>query len=188
MNDDHIDLSTLEADPITWIFTGRYRCLDNFYPLPLYIDGLMWPTSEHYYQAMKTDNPRYRNKVRNAKSPGEAKALGRDPKHPPTPHWEAGLKFDVMRRALKVKFDPEINFPIWAGLMMTGVRPIYEGNTWNDDIWGIIKQTDGSWSGKNHLGRMLMWLRDHPGVLYDPATSYAKFTHVNTIHINRGTL
>lgn len=35
-------------------FAGPYRFLSNFYPAPFVWDDILWPTSEHAYQAAKT--------------------------------------------------------------------------------------------------------------------------------------
>jgi predicted NAD-dependent protein-ADP-ribosyltransferase YbiA (DUF1768 family) len=31
----------------------EYGCFSNFYPSPVDLEGIIYPTSEHYYQAMK---------------------------------------------------------------------------------------------------------------------------------------
>lgn len=59
-------------------FEGPYEFLSNFYPSKI-IDcvGNEWPTVEHYFQAMKADNEKDRDKIRNAPDPATAKKLGR---------------------------------------------------------------------------------------------------------------
>ena len=51
--------------------------LSNFYAAPVEIEGNIWPTTEHYFQAMKfPTRPDHRDKIRNNKSPSTAKRVG----------------------------------------------------------------------------------------------------------------
>ena len=60
-------------------FDGQYAFLSNFYDSPMPTAGgtIFYPTVEHYFQAMKTENPEEREKIRLAPTPGKAKRLGR---------------------------------------------------------------------------------------------------------------
>lgn len=57
-------------------FQGEYRFLSNFYPSEIVIGGILFPTNEHFYQSMKTDDWKQMLVIAKAKSPGEAKKLG----------------------------------------------------------------------------------------------------------------
>ena len=59
-----------------------FRFLSHFYPSPITLDRLYWPTVAHYYQAPKSDDPAYRAAVR------AAAALPRDRIN--TPRHSAG--------------------------------------------------------------------------------------------------
>ena len=37
-------------------FDGKFRFLSNFYPSPIFYDGILYPTVEHAFQAAKTVN------------------------------------------------------------------------------------------------------------------------------------
>jgi N-glycosidase YbiA len=50
-----------------------FRFLSHFHPSPIELDGEVWPTVEHFYQAQKSDDPAYRQAIRAAASPGMAK-------------------------------------------------------------------------------------------------------------------
>ena len=64
-----------------------------------------------------------------------------------------------MRTCLIEKFsDPVLR----DKLMATGNCQLIEGNTWGDRYWGVC---DGV--GQNHLGRLLMEIRDQIQGLYD---------------------
>lgn len=45
-------------------------------------------------------------------------------------------------------------------LLETGDEHLVEGNDYQDRFWGCVKSRDGDWIGKNHLGRILMQVRD----------------------------
>jgi len=65
-------------------FVGQYAFLSNFYRAPVMLDGVGYPTVEHAYQAAKTGDPKEREWVRSAPSPGEAKRRGRRVRKRPT--------------------------------------------------------------------------------------------------------
>lgn len=128
-------------------FSGEYRFLSNFYPSPIKWHDGIYPTVEHIFQAFKTIDPEERDEIRNAKTPGEAKRLGR--KVTLRPDWN-DIKIEVMNNFLQSKFRiPELR----NKLMDTGTRELIEGNTWGDRFWGV----DGT--GKNELGKLLMEIR-----------------------------
>lgn len=124
----------------------------NFAPFPITLDGTRWPTTEHYFQAQKFDNPEYREKIRSANSPMQAARLGRDRKQKLRRDWEA-VKVGIMRAAVWAKFTQHAE--LRDLLLSTGNAKIVE-HTENDDYWG----DGGDGTGKNMLGRILMDVRD----------------------------
>ena len=139
--------------PIT-SFTGECAFLSNFYPYPVEIDGDIYLTNEHAFQALKTDNPAEREKVRQAKTPASAKALGKYVTL--RGGWDT-FRFEVTERLVRAKFnDPDLA----AKLLATGERELIEGNTWRDATWGCIMNKDGVWRGQNELGKILMRVRE----------------------------
>ena len=130
-------------------FRGSYRFLSNFHPSVVEFEGLTYPTVEHAFQAAKTTNPERRHQVRKAATPSKAKALGRQLDL--RPDWES-VKVDIMLDLLRKKFG----HPHLADLLLeTEDLRLVEGNTWNDTFWGAVHGR-----GKNHLGRLLMKVRD----------------------------
>lgn len=125
--------------------------LSNFYASPFRLDGKEWPTVEHFYQAAKTLDPVFAERVRTAATPDEAKRLGRDPECVLRPDWDT-WKIEVMRRAIAAKFGQH---PDLAGLLVaTGEARLIE-NSMKDYFWGI--GADGT--GRSMLGELLMELR-----------------------------
>lgn len=125
---------------------GVHSELSNFYVSNTVVDGLMYQTMEHYFQAMKTVDLTAREYIRGSSSPGVAKRAGRacDLRG----DWEA-IKLGVMRRGLMHKFD--LHTPEGEFLLETGDAMLIEGNTWGDRYWGAVNG-----QGENWLGCLLM--------------------------------
>jgi N-glycosidase YbiA len=139
-----------------------HGCFSNFSAHGFDLDGVWWPTSEHYYQTQKFIGTPYAEQVRQACSPREAANLGRRDV-PPRPDWEQ-IKDDLMRWAVLRKFETHAD--IRAILLATGDEEIIE-NSPTDYYWGC--GTDGS--GRNMLGQILMQVRQ---VLHERAQSEQK--------------
>ena len=136
-------------------FHGDYFFLSNFYTSPLWYNGKLWPTVEHAFQAAKVDGETA-DKILLAKTPGEAKRLGRSGKM--RPDWDE-IRVKTMEECLMRKFlcNPEL----LQKLLDTGDEELIEGNTWHDQFWGDCncpKCTNTP--GQNMLGKSLMTLRD----------------------------
>lgn len=138
--------------PITR-FDGPYRFLSNFFPVEIELDGLMYPSLEHAYQAAKTTVLAERERIRQAGSPGIAKRLGRAVTL--RGDWNQQRRV-IMHELLCQKF---LCYPsLRKELAATGDALLVEGNTWGDTYWGSVLQ-QGNWIGQNLLGRMLMNIR-----------------------------
>ena len=128
-----------------------YGCFSNFSRHRFELDGAWWPTSEHYFQAQKFAGTPHAERVRQARTPAGAAAIGRDRSLPLRPDWDV-VKDDAMRRAVRRKF--EAHDDIRAVLLATGDEPIVEDAP-RDAYWGC--GADGQ--GQNKLGRILMEVR-----------------------------
>jgi hypothetical protein len=129
-------------------FSGDYSFLSNFHLCKISYEGKEYPSSEHAFQAAKTTNEAEREKIRLAKRPGSAKALGK--KVSLRKDWNF-LRADFMKKVLQIKFsDPELQ----ALLLATGEEQLIEGNTWGDTFWGVCHG-----KGENRLGKLLMQIR-----------------------------
>lgn len=116
--------------------------LSNFF-------GVAGTTVEHRYQAAKTTDQNWKSRIMNARTPAEAKQLGRQ--CPVSSNWN-DIKLGIMKELLEWKFS----FPhLREQLLKTGDRELIEGNTWNDTFWGVCKGV-----GENHLGKLLMEVRE----------------------------
>jgi len=123
----------------------RYSEFSNFYRSPIKLDGYVWPTVEHYYQAQKTTDIKDQDRIRSAETPGKAKRLGRNIHI--REDWE-DIKVDVMRRAIRAKFTQYKD--LRDLLLSTNDASLHE-NSPHDMFWGV--------HGKDMLGKILMELR-----------------------------
>jgi hypothetical protein len=133
-------------------FSGDYRFLSNFWYVPQKViyDGWSYDTTEHAFQAAKTLSIIERTQIKDARSPGIAKRLGKLATM--RSDWES-IKVSVMADLLKQKFKKGTDL---AELLdLTGNAQLIEGNTWNDCFWGVCRG-----KGQNVLGRLLMKVRE----------------------------
>lgn len=136
-------------------FHGKNFFLSNFYESPLWYNGKLWPTVEHAFQAAKVD-AETAEKIHKAKTPGEAKRLGRQGKM--RPDWD-DVRVKVMDECLMRKFLS--NEELLQKLLDTGDEELIEGNTWHDQFWGDCNCPKcANKPGQNMLGQCLMILRD----------------------------
>lgn len=126
----------------------------NFFSAPINLDGYIWPTSEHYFQAQKyvDDETHYKNVLKLA-TPREAFNYVRTHNSSIRSDW-ANVKDNVMFKACLAKFQqhPKLR----ELLLSTGDRVLVE-HTENDSYWG----DGGDGSGKNQLGITLMQVRGY---------------------------
>ena len=124
----------------------------NFAAYPITLKNKRWPTSEHYFQAMKFASLADQNEIRKAKTPMAAARKGRDRKRTLKRNWES-IKDNVMREALLAKFTQ--HKMLRMRLLSTKDAMLIE-HTENDKYWG----DGGDGKGKNMLGQLLMEVRD----------------------------
>ena len=141
-------------------FSGRWAFLSNFYPAEIEHRGITYPTVEHFYVAMKVGGMQLingthytpddlREYISTIFSPGAAKRFGS--KIALRKDWDE-VKLGLMEWAVRQKFGDEV---LAAQLVGTGDSELVEGNSWGDTYWGVCNG-----KGKNHLGRILMKIRD----------------------------
>jgi ribA/ribD-fused uncharacterized protein len=139
-------------------FKGEYGFLSNFHPYEMEWMKRTWKCSESIYQAMKdlhSDLDWFCTLDANqAKQAGKKVQLRHD--------WD-DVKLPLMEDILRVKFS---YWDLKAMLLFTGKAELIEGNWWGDRYWGVCKGT-----GENHLGKLLMKLRDE--VILNTPNAYA---------------
>lgn len=177
-------------------FQGKYRWLSNFWPCEIidmeisnfelfsptlirrqtYPDRpgvIVYPTTEHAYQAMKLDKHVRLQFIKDRNycslSAGEVKKLSRSMNV--RSDWD-DVKLSVMLKLQRKKFTNDkilqadllktVNFPVrFEELTQVELdnpdhfQYIEEGNKWRDRFWGVC---DGT--GHNHLGKIIMQVRN----------------------------
>lgn len=142
-----------KSEPVRFYHSDQpWGELSNFSHHAVFIDGLMWPTTEHYYQAQKFKEKEHQELIRCASTPMLAKSKAyKIPDQFAKNDWVA-IRESVMLRALRAKFTQH---PDLANkLLISGERIIIEFTN-NDEFWG----DPGNGSGQNKLGQLLMQVR-----------------------------
>ncbi len=131
----------------------KYKEFGTYHPVKLVIDDKIWPTVEHYFQAMKyPNNPAYQEEIRKAKTPAAAKKLGKSAEKSIREDWNT-TREEVMMTANRVKFGdahPELK----QLLISTGDALLLNASP-QDNFWGIGRKREG----RNKLGKILMAIR-----------------------------
>lgn len=131
-------------------FQGEHRYLSNFYLCSFVWDGVVWPHAEAAYQAAKSEHWIVRKSFLKL-SPSEAKRKGKQILI--RPDWD-DVKLEVMAEIVYAKFTQN---PDLLERLLATTGELVEGNAWKDRFWGVCPV--GSKNGSNHLGRILMELR-----------------------------
>jgi ribA/ribD-fused uncharacterized protein len=138
----------------------EYQEFDNRYPAKFTLDGVEWPSVEHYYQAMKfPEFPELQEQIRKLPKVTEAMKLGKtkDPSKPIRADWK-DQRGPIVRRAVFAKFGQ--NPALKKLLLDTYPRPLIFADA-NDSFWGYGRTKQG----QNKLGQTLMEYRSmHTGM------------------------
>ena len=138
--------------------TAGYEWLSNFAPVEVELDGKIYPSVEHAYQAAKTDDPTEREEICMAPTAATAKKLGKKVKV--RPGW-VEQRVEVMRGLMRQKFAQE---PFRSRLLATEDAKLVHNAPW-DRFWG--SGADGC--GENTQGRLTMEIRAALGGNGSPA-------------------
>ncbi len=140
-------------------FRGKYRFLSNFYPCIIYDENrIMYPTVEHYYQAMKSYDINIHRRVASILTAKDAKYFGKKIMEEDLDFrkdWN-DIKLKVMTMGLLQKFAPDSK--LGHDLVETNGYLLIEGNKWGDNFWGVDIKTG---IGENKLGILLMRVREN---------------------------
>ena len=154
-----------------WGHTGSHgrgvgkECLSQWYPAPFEVDGVLYGTAEHYMmhrKALLFSDDATAAKIVAARTPGEAKALGRAVRNFDETTWEQHREsMAIVGNTAKFTQSPALG----AFLRGTRNRVLAEASP-VDRIWGIGLAADNEqvtnplvWRGLNLLGFSLMEVR-----------------------------
>ncbi len=140
-------------------------CFSQWFEASFEVDGQSYLTAEHFMMAEKArlfGDMETRASVLAARTPAEAKKLGRSVRGFDDVRWELA-RFDIVVRANEAKFSQ--NGALRQYLLSTGDRVLVEASP-VDRIWGIglaanddRAMTPRAWCGLNLLGFALMEVR-----------------------------
>lgn len=133
---------------------GNYRWLSNYHQCQIEWNGMLFPTVEHAYHAMKTLVKEEQERFTKNLDPVWAK------KHGQTitlrPDWEV-VKIECMEFCLRQKF--KAGTELAEKLKATNPADLIETNWWNDKFWGVCVCPKCNNNGLNNLGKLLMKIR-----------------------------
>lgn len=140
-------------------------CLSQWWPAAFTVDGLQYPTAEHFMMAAKArlfGDAAIAERVRAAPHPGAAKALGRQVRDFDEERW-GRERFGLVVTGNLAKFGQHPD--LGEFLIGTGDRVLVEASP-VDSVWGIGLSADDDratspdrWPGLNLLGFALMEVR-----------------------------
>lgn len=131
-------------------FDGSYSCFSNFYLREVKYKDKIYKTKEHAFQCQKATNCRDFEYVFNAPTPLKAKRRSRAINL--RDNWNH-VKVSIMKEIV-LEFFKQHN-DLRDILMSTDDAELIEGNDWGDVFWGVCNE-----EGENHLGKILMEVRD----------------------------
>ncbi|MDY3766241.1 MAG: NADAR domain-containing protein [Lachnospiraceae bacterium] len=132
-------------------FKGEYAFLDNSFPADIEYEGLTYPSAESAFQASKLLDHKARMPF-TAYKQDKVKQRGNSIK--PYDGWEA-KQLEIMEEILREKF---LQHPdLYEKLLQSREYKLIAGNQKKDKYWGVNLIT---WEGENHLGEILMKLRN----------------------------
>ena len=157
-------LATVAINDGITAFSGAASPLSNFHPATFQVDGNFFSTSEQYFQYHKAklnNDMESARKILSESSPAKCKQTGDKVKIINTELWDERDSLKVMYDGCIAKFTQNKN--LRSFLLSTKSAQLVEGR--NDKFWGAGKwidelQTNVTWEGSNHLGKILMRVRD----------------------------
>lgn len=135
-------------------FREEYDWLSNFYSVPIFYKGTLYQSSEAAYMSQRNHSEEWKKFCADPFS--KANLIKRQSKLiEDRPDWPQ-VKLQVMEEVLRIKFSVPY---LREKLIATGNQNIQEGNDWKDQFWGIRFDMQPNY-GENHLGRLIMKIRD----------------------------
>jgi ribA/ribD-fused uncharacterized protein len=129
-----------------------YGEFSNFALYPINIKGVVWPTSEHYFQSQKSEDPFIQKEILKAATPRIAADLGRAINENFRKDWDQ-IRDQVMYEAVYAKFTQH---QVLKDLLLSTGDALLVEHTRRDNYWG----DGGDGSGQNMLGKILMRVRE----------------------------
>lgn len=136
-------------------FKGTF--LSNFWPATVMHGGIVFPTVENFYQAMKVDKTDMDTR-RQFQSLSAAEAKKKGKQIAKRKDWTNDMALNVMLYGLRAKFAQ--GSELAGKLLATGDQQLVETNYWHDTFWGKCTCAKHAGNGENKLGILLMQVRE----------------------------
>jgi predicted NAD-dependent protein-ADP-ribosyltransferase YbiA (DUF1768 family) len=148
-------------------FKGKYEFLDPAYYSLTQFDGVLYNSAEAAFLASQYDDPYFRSMFQDAALPiWRARDLAK--RLQKRRDWIPELALQLMRQITFDKFTRSPNFR--SLLLATCHEEIIAENNWHENFWGVCvcNLRPGKYGqkvacrrpGSNHLGKILMSVRD----------------------------
>ncbi len=144
-------------------------CLSQWFEAPFELDGIRYPTAEHFMMAGKARlfaDQQTCERIILAPTPDAAKKLGRQIRGFDEALWNAA-RFDIVVRGNMAKFSQN---PALRGFLLATTDKVLVEASPVDAVWGIGLAADdpraqdpSAWCGLNLLGFALMEVRQQLG-------------------------
>lgn len=134
-------------------YPREFFVFDNFSSFRVLVDGVLYCTVEHAYQAIKflQTAPEIAQQITDCYSAHDAQKIAYANKDRQRKDWD-DVKLDIMEKLLRLKLEQ--NPYVKKKLLETGNLIICEDSP-KDSFWGIGANRDG----RNELGKLWMKLR-----------------------------
>ncbi len=153
-------------------FKGQYEFLDPAYYCLAEYDGVIYNSAEAAFLASQFDDHYFRSMFRNPALPiWRARDLSK--KLQRRRGWTPELSLEVMGQVTLDKFSRTAK--LRTALLASGEERIVAENNWHEQFWGCCtcathpgkygRRSSCSVSGCNHLGEVLMAVREQLGLL-----------------------
>lgn len=141
-------------------------CFSQWFPAPFVVDGIEYPTAEHFMMVKKAElfgDSAIVEKMLSGTDPGKVKALGRQVSGFRDELWNQH-RFEIVVQGNYAKFSQ--NAELKEFLLATKKRVLVEASPY-DRVWGVGLdagreeiQDPRQWRGENLLGFALMAVRE----------------------------
>jgi ribA/ribD-fused uncharacterized protein len=143
----------IDADAVFFSRKDSDELLGSFIELPFELDGRLWPTAEHYCQAMKFEGSPLADKVHAQPSAKLAQKLGESWLNKLKARKDWGeVRTTVMTRAVYIQARSHSDKA--EAILATGESPLMENDNY-DYFWGCGRDR----RGENQYGKVVMNVR-----------------------------
>tara|TARA_B100000508_G_scaffold31981_1_gene24594 strand:- start:33879 stop:34313 length:435 start_codon:yes stop_codon:yes gene_type:complete len=132
------------------LFQGGINCLSNMAAYAIELDGELWMTVEHAYQAAKFADEGLHKEIKEARSAYDAKRIADEHVADIRESW-FDERLSVMDKLVRLKVEQHPH--ILKRLLKSNPAEIVEDT--DDSFWGRGQ----SGEGENHLGKLWMEIR-----------------------------